>query len=107
MSYGEHGYCCDDSWDTYHEYDKCGCHEHHEDKKKKCEGCVCDLLKNLHKGTKVDIFLKGSKEIKGLVFVCLNEKNCCASFVEKCAGSILILDCQAIEGIRIQRNCSC
>ncbi|WP_433750578.1 hydrolase [Falsibacillus pallidus] len=111
MSYSEQEYYFDESRAAYLDDENSdGYKNHHEDKKKKCKGCVCDLLKNLHSGTKVDIFLKSSQEIKGLIFIRFNDKNCCASFVEQYAehdGSIIVFDCEVIKGIKIKRDCSC
>lgn len=77
--------------------------KHHE---KNCEGCLCDQLRKLQTQTEVDVFLSGGQVLEDVVFINLNQKNCCAYFVdnETEPGSTLIVDCEKIQAIRIEAD---
>lgn len=86
------------------------CNECHEQKnnehENKCIGCICDQLRKLQSGTEVDVFLSGGKKLEDVVFINLNQKDCCAFFTDPTTekGSTLIVDCQKIDAIRIEAD---
>jgi hypothetical protein len=68
----------------------------------RCDGCICDQLRNLPTGTVVAVFLFGSATPIALVFINLDNDNCCAFFTQPgVAGSTVIIDCEKIQAIRI------
>lgn len=71
---------------------------------KHCNGCVCDQLKRLRTQTEVDVFLSGGQILEDIVFISLDQNNCCAFFNDPTTepGSTLIVDCQDIQAIRIE-----
>lgn len=71
--------------------------------KNNCKGCICDRLRQLPRRTEVDIFLKGGQVIEDLVFLFFERDDCCAFFAdpETASGSILVVDCQDIQALRI------
>ncbi|WP_270179873.1 hypothetical protein [Alkalihalobacillus sp. CinArs1] len=94
----------------------CGCNSKSKDKKGKCDGCVCSILRdctdNEHdlckKGTQFFTILFGDPtlNIGGLMFKNLDEKTCCATFVDM-DGNVYIFDCRKLHGIssmRVQLN---
>ena len=72
--------------------------------KGRCNGCICDLLRELRKGTEVDVFLSGGQILEDVVFKRFDHNNCCAFFIDTTIerGSTLIVDCQKIDAIRIE-----
>ncbi|WP_338453349.1 hydrolase [Niallia oryzisoli] len=72
----------------------------------RCQGCVCDQLRTLQTGTEVDVFLSGGVVLEDVVFINLNERTCCAFFTDPVTepGSTLIVDCETIQAIRIERD---
>ncbi|MED3573839.1 hydrolase [Cytobacillus praedii] len=88
---------------------KCHCHDcgkSKDDHCDKCKGCICDTLRKLQTQTEVDVFLDGGQVLEDVRFINLNNKNCCAYFVdlETEPGSTLIVDCQKIAAIRIEAD---
>lgn len=84
---------------------ECGCGK--KKRASKCDGCVCDQLRNLQPGTEVDVFLPGSDgassgPVNNLTFACLDEKNCCATFLD--SDYPIIIDCRKIVAIRVRRG---
>ncbi len=66
-----------------------------------CKGCICHLLKRFELGTTVDVYLSGGGSFRGVVFLKLDNRNCCAYFVEQAAASEpIIIDCEKIDAIR-------
>lgn len=97
----------------FHQCQKCHqceqCHhceqENHPDKDiKHCKGCVCNQLRRLQTQTEVDVFLSGGQVLEDVVFINLDQKNCCAFFNDPTTepDSTLIVDCQDIQAIRIE-----
>lgn len=74
-------------------FDNCG-----HSRKSKCEGCVCDQLKKLINGDMVDIIIRG-EDYTDLKFILLDEKTCCATFLD--SSYPFIIDCKKIDAIRI------
>ncbi|MBM7666502.1 hypothetical protein JOC25_003011 [Solibacillus kalamii] len=74
--------------------------------KNRCKGCICDLLRQLRKGTEVDVFLSGGQILEDVVFKRFDNNNCCAIFIDPTTerGSTLIVDCQKIDAIRIEAD---
>ncbi|KQL35309.1 MULTISPECIES: DUF3915 family protein [Bacillaceae] len=68
----------------------------------RCEGCVCDQLRRLRMQTEVDVFLKGGRRLNNVFFINFDRDTCCAIFTDN--GSTIIVDCQDIQAIRIERN---
>jgi hypothetical protein len=71
-----------------------------------CKGCVCDQLRRLPTQTEVDLFLSGGQVIEDVIFITLDQENCCAFFTDPTTepGSTLIIDCQEIIAIRIEAD---
>lgn len=71
-----------------------------------CKGCVCDQLRRLQTQTEVDVFLSGGQVLEDVVFINLDQNNCCAFFNDPTTepGSTLIVDCQFIQAIRIEAD---
>ncbi|WP_349410622.1 hypothetical protein [Pseudalkalibacillus sp. SCS-8] len=74
-------------------------------KKNRCEGCVCDQLKDLEPGTPVFVRtiaggLKSS--IKGR-FLCFDKETCCATFSERVFSTDMttVIDCNDIVSLAI------
>jgi hypothetical protein len=82
----------------------------HENKNKNCEdrcnGCICDQLRKLQTQTEVDVFLSSGQILEDVIFINLNQKDCCAFFSDPTTepGSTLIVDCQRIDAIRIEAD---
>ncbi|WP_313798586.1 hydrolase [Cytobacillus sp.] len=76
--------------------------EHHN----RCKGCICDTLRKLQPQTEVDVFLDSGQVLEDVQFINLNNRTCCAFFVdlETEPGSTLIVDCQKISAIRIEAD---
>lgn len=74
--------------------------------KNRCNGCICDQLRDLRRGTEVDVFLSGGQILEDVVFKRFDHNNCCAFFIdpETEPGSTLIVDCQKIDAIRIEAD---
>lgn len=72
----------------------------------KCNGCACDQLRRLQTQTEVDVFLSGGQVLEDIVFINLDQNNCCAFFNDPTTetGSTLIIDCQFIQAIRIEAD---
>lgn len=72
----------------------------------RCDGCICNLLRRLERGTEVDVFLSGGKILEDVIFIRFDRNNCCAFFedTEKEPGSTLIVDCEKIDAIRIENE---
>lgn len=81
-------------------------HSSSEKDSSRCNGCVCDQLKRLQTQTEVDLFLSGGQVIEDVVFITLDQKNCCAFFNDPTTepGSTLIVDCQDIQALRIEAD---
>jgi hypothetical protein len=78
-----------------------------EDCKNSCNGCICDQLRKLQRKTEVDVFLSSGQVLEDVLFIKLNQKDCCAFFRDPNppeAGSTLIVDCQRIDAIRIEAD---
>ena len=87
--------------------EKCNPRKKHSDKvDNHCKGCICDQLRRLQTQTEVDVFLSGGQVLEDVVFITLDQKNCCAFFndPETEPGSTLIVDCQKIDAIRIEAD---
>ncbi|MEK4761456.1 hydrolase [Viridibacillus sp. FSL E2-0187] len=86
--------------------DKCDNQHHHEKEEHRCNGCACNQLRRLQTQTEVDVFLKGGTVLEDVIFITLDQKNCCAFFndPETEPGSTLIVDCQEIQAIRIEAD---
>jgi hypothetical protein len=86
--------------------DKCEQKKQPEKVVNTCKGCICDQLRRLQTQTEVDVFLSGGQVLEDVVFITLNQKNCCAFFndPETEPGSTLIVDCQNIQAIRIETD---
>lgn len=78
--------------------------QHHDKIVSHCKGCVCNQLRRLSTLTEVDVFLSGGQVLEDVVFVSFDQKNCCAFFTDPTTepGSTLIVDCHAIQAIRIE-----
>ena len=83
----------------------------HKEQEDHCRGCICNVLRKLQPQTEVDVFLSSGVVLEDVLFINLNERNCCAFFtVPKDAppaeepGSTLIVDCQRIDAIRIEAD---
>lgn len=72
--------------------------------KNRCKSCICDLLRELRKGTEVDVFLSGGQILEDVVFKRFDHNHCCAVFIDPSTvrGSTLIVDCQRIDALRIE-----
>jgi len=68
-----------------------------------CIGCICNQLKRLQTQTVVDVYLVGGQVLVDVVFINLDQNNCCAFFNDPTTDpdSTLIVDCQFIQAIRI------
>ena len=85
----EEKHCCEDKRDEWKD-------KHHD-----CKGCICHLLKRFELGTRVDVYLSGGGRFLDVVFIKLDECNCCAYFVEPGAATEpIIIDCQKIDAVR-------
>ncbi|MFS0781989.1 hydrolase [Bacillus sp. 1P06AnD] len=84
----------------------CGGHNHQEKDHSNCKGCICNTLRKLRTQTEVDVFLSSGNVLEDVIFITLNQKNCCAYFNDPTTepGSTLIVDCQKIEAIRIEAD---
>lgn len=71
-----------------------------------CKGCICNQLRRLQTQTEVDVFLLGGQVLEDVVFINLDQSNCCAFFNDPTTepGSTLIIDCQKIQAIRIEAD---
>ncbi|SDN64498.1 hypothetical protein SAMN05518871_106222 [Psychrobacillus sp. OK028] len=80
--------------------------KHHEKDSNSCKGCICDQLRRLQVQTEVDVFLSGGNVLEDVVFINLDQNNCCAFFNDPTTepGSTLIIDCQFIQAIRIEAD---
>ncbi len=78
----------------------------HKDQEHHCNGCICNQLRKLQPGTEVDVFLSNGNVLEDVIFVTLNQKDCCAFFNDPTTepGSTLIVDCQRIDAIRIEAD---
>ena len=67
-----------------------------------CRSCICQQLRKLELATTLDIFLSGGISFLGVTFISLDQRNCCAYFLEPgaAAASPLIVDCNKIVAIR-------
>ncbi|QUG43896.1 hydrolase [Psychrobacillus sp. INOP01] len=67
---------------------------------------MCDQLRRLQTQTEVDVFLSGGQVLEDVVFIILDQSNCCAFFNDPTTepGSTLIVDCQFIQAIRIEAD---
>ena len=100
----------DDHCKWEHKEDSCSCKKEEEEyyyekdysKDHKCKGCICHLLRCLSPGTLVDVILAGGGSCAGILFISLDPKTCCATFLEvdAAAATPLIIDCQQIIAIR-------
>ena len=82
-------------------------HDHkNKDCEDKCNGCICDQLRKLQPQTEVDVFLSSGRILEDVIFITLNQKNCCAFFSDPTTepGSTLIVDCQRIDAIRLEAD---
>ncbi|MEK4228942.1 hydrolase [Solibacillus sp. FSL H8-0538] len=72
----------------------------------RCNGCICDQLRRLKRGTEVDVFLSGGQILEDVIFIRFDRNNCCAFFKdnETEPGSTLIVDCQKVDAIRIEAD---
>ncbi|WP_203246722.1 hypothetical protein [Sporosarcina beigongshangi] len=87
--------------------EKCDKRNGNSDKNRNnCKGCVCNQLRRLQRRTEVDVFLAGGQVLEDVVFIRLDQRNCCAFFndPETEPGSTLIVDCQDIQAIRIEAD---
>lgn len=70
----------------------------------RCDKCVCNILRNLKRGTEVDVFLFGGRVFEDVIFRDFDPNNCCATFrdeeVEK--GTSIFVDCRDIEALRVE-----
>jgi hypothetical protein len=84
--------------------EKCEPKKQPEKVENNCKGCICDQLRKLPTQTEVDVFLSGGQVLEDVVFITINQKNCCAFFNDPTTepGSTLIVDCQQIQAIRIE-----
>ena len=93
--------------DENHEHcNECNDHKSNSNEHK-CNGCICDQLRKLQTQTEVDVFLSSGKVLEDVLFINLDQKNCCAFFFDPNppeAGSTLIVDCQRIDAIRIEAD---
>lgn len=113
----EHKERCHKHDDCKHKHHHCSCKEEKhcwkeekhcwkEDKdeckdKHHCKGCICHLLKCFEIGTTVDVYLSSGGSFLRVVFIKLDNRNCCAYFVEAgAAAEPIIIDCQKIDAIR-------
>ena len=82
------------------------CDPSHNDDKvvNNCKGCVCNQLRRLSTQTEVDVFLSSGLILEDVLFVNLDQKNCCAFFFDPTTepGSTLIVDCNDIQAIRLE-----
>ena len=78
----------------------------HKDQEHHCNGCICNQLRKLQPGTEVDVFLSNGNVLEDVIFVTVNQKDCCAFFNVPSTepGSTLIVDCQRIDAIRIEAD---
>ena len=100
--------------EKHHKHGKNKKHDKHQskscmddrNKSNRCNGCACDQLRRLQTGTEVDVFLSGGTVLEDVVFVTFDNNNCCAFFNdnETEPGSVLIVDCQFIQTIRIEAD---
>ena len=76
---------------------------HFEKEDNLCKVCVCEQLKGLKDQAEIDVFLSSGQVFENVIFIHLDQKNCCAMFKDptKKQGSILLVDCQEIQAIRI------
>ncbi len=90
---------------SYSRDEHCSKNNHHH-QKSNCKGCVCDQLRRLQTQTEVDVFLSGGQILEDVVFITLDQNNCCAFFndTETEPGSTLIVDCRDIQAIRIEAD---
>lgn len=74
---------------------------------KKCDGCVCEILKKLYPGVEVEKIIVKGETIEDLVFINFDQSNCCVYFVEEARGNeqnVLILDCRKIDAIFLEAD---
>ncbi|MGE7843826.1 hypothetical protein ACQKNX_23970 [Lysinibacillus sp. NPDC093712] len=103
--------CCHKYDEWKHKQHHCDCKEEKhcwkedrdecQDDHHQCKGCICHLLKRFELGTTVDVYLSGGGSFLGVVFLKLDNRNCCAYFVENGAAfEPIIIDCEKIDAIR-------
>ncbi|MBY0074699.1 hypothetical protein ACLZHR_09740 [Priestia aryabhattai] len=69
---------------------------------KKCEGCVCDQLRDTTLGRLITVRLFGVDTPLTLVFAGVCFDTCCVNFFDPIggpSGSIMVLDCEKIQSI--------
>ncbi|HYK74155.1 MAG TPA: hypothetical protein VEV44_13695 [Pseudoneobacillus sp.] len=49
-------------------------------RRRRCDKCVCDILRRLRAGTEVDVFLSGGIILEDVIFRNFDNDNCCATF---------------------------
>lgn len=79
-------------------------HQHPDKDVNNCKGCVCNQLRRLSAQTEVDVFLSSGLVLEDVLFINLDQKNCCAFFFDPTTepGSTLIVDCKEIQAIRLE-----
>ncbi|VEF47130.1 Uncharacterised protein [Bacillus freudenreichii] len=87
--------------DRKHHHDHCGCEERgeREERRNRCNTCVCNQLRKLQMGEAVRITttgLGGSDRLNA-DFIDFNERTCCAKFMAE--GRFLIVDCRDLKAI--------
>ena len=88
----------------------CGCNSNETNNTQgtTCTGCVCSVLRNLvtapinpcqiNNRTFTILFGDPNLDIGGLIFKGLDEKNCCARFIDE-QGNSYAFDCRKLQGI--------
>ena len=79
------------------------CNKHTNQNKTNCIGCICNQLRRLQTQTVVDVYLIGGQVLEDVVFINLDQNNCCAFFNDPSTDpdSTLIVDCVFIQALRI------
>lgn len=77
-------------------------------KKPECEGCICDVIKTLEKGTVIKIafqedFLEEDNEIN-FTFVCFDKETCCVTLIDPDDDNAVIVDCRTLIALEIVRD---
>ncbi|WP_408009815.1 hypothetical protein ACJROX_05815 [Pseudalkalibacillus sp. A8] len=75
----------------------------HAKKESKCKSCLCDLLRDLEKGTLIRLafledFFEADQEYR---FVCFDEKTCCVTLIDPTDNNAFVLDCNELVAFEI------
>ncbi|MGP4081162.1 hypothetical protein ACTWQL_14735 [Pseudalkalibacillus sp. R45] len=75
----------------------------HTKKKNKCKSCLCDLLRDLEKGTLIRLafledFFEEDQEYR---FVSFDKETCCVTLIDPSDDNAFVLDCNELVAFEI------